>query len=175
MNGRADPLLPPRRAARSMRCTFTSVSFGMTRPLALRAVHVLPSAYTAPVGTVLSMVSVTRAVWPSTRSALVGVSSLWSIFCTSGRVAASAAMLTTKNRTICTHRAAPSTAASRPATAPSTNQMETSPTVTASTMPKTTMAAIQMTIIAPPFGFPLGFWLDYIISGCGMPLLFPSC
>ena len=29
------------------------------------------------------------------------------------------------------------------------------------------MAAIQMTIIAPPFGFPLGFWLDYIISGCG--------
>ena len=38
-----------------MRCTFTSVSFGMTRPLALRAVHVLPSAYTAPVGTVLSM------------------------------------------------------------------------------------------------------------------------
>ena len=26
-----------------MRCTFTSVSFGMTRPLALRAVHVLPS------------------------------------------------------------------------------------------------------------------------------------
>ena len=61
-----------------MRCTFTSVSFGMTRPLALRAVHVLPSAYTAPVGTVLSMVSVTRAVWPSTRSALVGVSSLWS-------------------------------------------------------------------------------------------------
>ena len=52
---------------------------------------------------------------------------------------------------------------------------ETSPTVTASTMPKTTMAAIQMTIIAPPFGFPLGFWLDYIISGGGMPLLFPSC
>lgn len=55
-----------------MRCTFTSVSFGMTRPLALRAVHVLPSAYTAPVGTVLSMVSVTRAVWPSTRSAFGG-------------------------------------------------------------------------------------------------------
>ena len=74
-----------------------------------------------------------------------------------GRSPAIDKMLTTKNRTICTHRAAPSTAASRPATAPSTNQMETSPTVTASTMPKTTMAAIQMTIIAPPFGFPLGF------------------
>ena len=45
-------------------------------------------------------------------------------------------------------------AAMSPAALPSTNQMDTSPTVTASTTPKITMAAIQITISIsafPPF------------------------
>ena len=79
--------------------TFTSVSGAMTAPDSLRAVHVLPSMYTSPEGMVLSMVSVTRAVPPSTRSALVAVPPLLPSFLTSGRVAISAAMDTMKNAT----------------------------------------------------------------------------
>ena len=48
----------------------------------------------------MSMVSVTRAVPPSTRSALVAVPPLLPSFLTSGRVAISAAMDTMKNATI---------------------------------------------------------------------------
>ena len=49
-------------------------------------------------------------------------------------------------------------AAIRPATAPGTNQMETSPAVTASTTPKTTMAAIHNAVISlspPPFKYSI--------------------
>lgn len=56
-----------------MRTIFTCALRGMGWPLSLRAVQVMPPTYTAPVGTALSMLSVTRAVWPSTRSALVKV------------------------------------------------------------------------------------------------------
>lgn len=45
-----------------MRTIFTCALRGMGWPLSLRAVQVMPPTYTAPVGTALSMDSVTRAV-----------------------------------------------------------------------------------------------------------------
>ena len=49
-------------------------------------------------------------------------------------------------------------AAMSPATAPGTNQMDTSPAVSASTTPKTTMAAIHKIVISlspPPFKYSM--------------------
>lgn len=43
-----------------MRTIFTCALRGMGWPLSLRAVQVMPPTYTAPVGTALSMLSVTR-------------------------------------------------------------------------------------------------------------------
>ena len=102
----------------------------------------------------MSIASVTRASLPSTASALVGTMFLSIILRARGRVAISAAMDTAKNSTTCSHMGASQMAAMSPAALPKTNQMDTSPTVTASTTPKTTIAAIQMTISIsafPPF------------------------
>ena len=51
--------------------TRTSVPLGMTTSWALRADQICPATFTWPVPLRLSICSVTTAVWPMTRSALV--------------------------------------------------------------------------------------------------------
>ena len=66
----------------------------------------------------------------------------------------SARMDTISKTANCSHSAAPSSVATSAATAPTTNQIDTSPAVAASAMPKMMMAAIQIMVIissAPPF------------------------
>ena len=100
------------------------------------------------------MASVTRACAPRTRSAFVATMFLPISFFTSGRVAASEMMDTTKNSVSCSHTGPSQMAAISPATLPSTNQMDVSPAVAASTTPKSTIAPIQITVaisLLPPF------------------------
>ena len=60
-----------------------------------------------------------------------------------GRVTASASADTATNSATCAPIPAPKNAPIRAAALPATNQMDTSPAVRASTMPKTTMAPSQ--------------------------------
>lgn len=63
-------------------------------------------------------------------------------------------MDTTKNSVSCSHTGPSQMAAISPATLPSTNQMDVSPAVAASTTPKSTIAPIQITVaisLLPPF------------------------
>ena len=95
----------------------------------------------------LSTASVTLAVCPSTRSALVATVRVLVQRRTSGRVSASANADTTMNTPACTMTPASSMAATMAATAPATNHTEISPAVMASRMPNTTAAPSQIQII----------------------------
>ncbi len=125
---------------------------GSTSPPLLRADHVLPSTYTAPVPASLSISSVTRAGQPMTRSRFVGIVFALARFIR-GRTAARIPTETTRNNVIWSHSAAPKKDASSAAAAPPTNQMDTSAAVAASKAPKaaTAPSQIQFIIKEPSF------------------------
>ena len=91
----------------------------------------------------LSMVSVTRAVRPKTRSAFVGTLRRLANRRTKGRVAAMAPAEARINRVTWSQTWAPKAVAINDTKAPTANQMEVSPAVAASTTPKSTKAPSQ--------------------------------
>ena len=126
---------------------------GMGWSSSVRAVQSAPAMVTRPLPWMLSMSSVTTASCPMTRSALVATFRSLTKRWARGRTSSRVRKETPRNTTICTMTGAAAAAAASAPRAPRANQIEVSPTVTASSTPKSTMAISQkrlMLINIPP-------------------------
>jgi len=122
----------------------TLVPAGIGSPVRLRADQSLPSTATTPFARTLSISSLTTPVSVKTRSAFVATRRELIYFFASGRVKISVTAETTMNKTICSQSGPLSIAAMSAVNEPSANQMEVSPTLIASKMPKTMSAPSQI-------------------------------
>ena len=127
-----------------------------------RAVHSAPSIFTAPVAVKSSISSVTRAFRPMSRSALVAVRLGEKYFRARGRTRASVTAETTRKITAWSHTLSVKKVESRAARAPAANQMETSPTVSASAAPKRTSSTNHTALGSQ--GMPISSFLKFSIS-----------
>ena len=137
-----------------MAATSTSSPVGMGLPLALRAVQVLPSTYTAPAALSLSMPSVTFASIPRRRSVLVGITRVPTRRRVSGRIRSRETMDSRRNISSWASGETPAAAAINAPTAPMVNQIETRAVVAISATSVTTATPPQSQSIfigKPPF------------------------